>query len=82
MSDFGLSRLVMPVNSDSQGASDFDVFQLAICNTSEYNEDISTSANPAGNACWMAPELFNEEVSHSKETDVWACGMTLLVRFA
>ena len=42
----------------------------------------TSSANLKGSARWMAPELFNLEIDthHTKETDMWAFGMTVYVR--
>ena len=41
----------------------------------------SNSTEGRGSLRWMAPELFDLDgsMSHSKESDVWAYGMTILV---
>ena len=40
----------------------------------------SSTLNP-GNYAWVAPELFDadKKVEHTIESDIWACGMTILV---
>ena len=44
------------------------------------NEQTSLSIQRAGNARWKAPELIEEECAkRTKESDMWAFGMTLSV---
>lgn len=44
----------------------------------------TVTCNPRGTIRWFAPELLIGEgdgpINHTKETDIWAFGMTLLVR--
>ena len=41
----------------------------------------SSISSKVGTLRWSAPELINETVEHANEqTDVWALGMTILVR--
>ena len=42
----------------------------------------ATSKEPGGSVPWMAPELFTDnEATHTRESDVWSFGMTILVCF-
>jgi len=39
----------------------------------------ASSSTPSGNPRWMSPELLNEDTgTHTVESDVWSCGMTIL----
>ena len=40
----------------------------------------ATSKEPGGSIRWMAPELFEAGARHTKQSDIWAFGMTVLVR--
>ena len=39
----------------------------------------ATGKEPGEGIRWMAPELFEEGAVHTKESDMWAFGMTILV---
>jgi serine/threonine protein kinase len=41
----------------------------------------SSTSQDMGNTAWLAPELLigNQIAKHTKMSDVWACGMTLMV---
>jgi serine/threonine protein kinase len=43
----------------------------------------SNATQVLGNPAWMAPELLvvNAEIKYTKMSDIWACGMTLMVSF-
>ena len=41
--------------------------------------NLLSSTKNMGNPAWCAPELLEEEAVHTLESDVWACGMTILV---
>ncbi|KIO08790.1 hypothetical protein M404DRAFT_326328 [Pisolithus tinctorius Marx 270] len=53
-------------------------FGLSTLNVSTFN--MTTEATRGGSLPWMAPELLNDFVA-SKESDMWAYGMTILELF-
>jgi serine/threonine protein kinase len=42
---------------------------------------MTTSSELAGSLRWMSPELLHDDSGVSVSSDVWAYGMTVLVRF-
>ena len=57
--------------------SDFGLSRTLTC--SKFSSTLT-----AGNYAWVAPELFeytnlDEKFEHTIESDIWACGMTILV---
>lgn len=62
---------------------DFGISHLLV---SSATKETATAASK-GTVRWIAPELFNsdseldsEKNKHTKESDIWALGMTYLVR--
>jgi len=39
----------------------------------------TTTTHASGTLRWMAPELFEEDQKVTKQCDIWAYGMTLIV---
>lgn len=58
--------------------SDFGISHLVSLSTTLI---ATTGGNAKGSLRWMAIELFTDDISFSKEADVWAFGMTVYVRF-
>ena len=50
-------------------------FGLSACVSDE-----PVSSEPGGNQAWMAPELFHDGGHHTKESDIWSVGATILVQ--
>lgn len=61
---------------------DFGISHLLV---SSATRETATAASK-GTTRWLAPELFNPDIEagineHTQESDIWALGMTYLVRY-